>query len=104
MTLISSEISEKDGHIALLKSINNQSISSQTEDLAKLYLEKKHLIEKLEKENGRKFDALAENDRLINELDKNYEDEDNESELKEQPQINNEQVKIWTKIFKKIKN
>ena len=74
MTLISSEISEKDGHIALLKSIRSTQ-DSKNEDFAKLYSEKRHLLEKLRKENDRKYNVLAENDRLINELDENYEEE-----------------------------
>lgn len=74
MTLISSEISEKDGHIALLKSTNNP----QNEDFSKLYLEKKLLLEKLKKENQKKITILAENDLLINEVDENYEEEKKE--------------------------
>lgn len=74
MTLISSEIGEKDGHIALLKSIRNPQ-NPKTEDFAKLFQEKRHLLEKLRKENERKFNVLKENDRLINELDLSYENE-----------------------------
>lgn len=74
MTLISSEIGEKDGHIALLKSIRSAD-NPKTEDFAKLFHEKRHLLKKLRLENERKYDVLAENDRLISELDASYQEE-----------------------------
>lgn len=74
MTLISSEISEKDGHIALLKSITSPQ-NPKNEDFKKLYLEKRHLLKRLRDENDRKYSVLGENDRLISELDASYEEE-----------------------------
>lgn len=73
MTLISSEIGEKDGHIALLKSIRSAD-NPKTEDFAKLFHEKRHLLEKLRLENERKANVLAENDRLISELEEEQKD------------------------------
>lgn len=75
MTLISSEIGEKDGHIALLKSIRSAD-NPKTEDFNKLIHEKRHLLEKLRIENERKHNVLAENDRLISELDASYQEEE----------------------------
>lgn len=86
MTLISSEISEKDAHISLLKSINNN--PNNNEDFSKLYLEKKHLVEKLKKENERKYNVLAENDRLINEVDENYKEEEQQQKIDDDVAIN----------------